>query len=221
MISIAAFASAADDDLIDADRPGIADGSHVVRPGVFQFELGAQRQRDDGDSTFFTPTLLRYGVSKGIELRVEGNGYQRTNRQSHWAPASAGFKYHFMDAPSVGVIGRVFQHGTADLRFAADMNIGEKWSINPNAGVVSQKDGSRFTAALAALTIQYNFSDRANAFVDGGYQSQEQQGSGASVLLDTGAAWIVGRNTQFDISAGWGVRGSTTFFASAGLSHRF
>lgn len=220
-LSFATLAHAADEDLIDADRPGIADGSHTVKRGAFQFEFGPQTQRDDGVRTFSTPTLLRYGLTERFEARVESEGYQRSRGQSSWAPVSAGFKYHFLDTPSTGVIARVFQRGTADVRLASDINVGEKWSINPNAGLVSQKDGERFTAALAALTVQYNFSDVSNGFVDGGYQSREDRNGGASLIVDTGAAWITGRNTQFDVSAGWGIRGSTSFFVSAGVSHRY
>jgi len=221
-------------DLINPDRPGIADGSAVVGRGIFQIETGLERDHDAGDRSIATPLLLRYGISKAFEMRVEGNGYVHANRGSGFAPLSFGAKYHFLDAPSLGIIARLFppsgtgaqrSHATtADVRLAVDINLGEKWALNPNAGVASQDDGAgRFTAGLAALTLQYNISDRANVFIDGASQSPEERGGGASLVVDAGTAWVVGSNTQFDISAGWRASGSNApnVFVAAGISRRF
>jgi hypothetical protein len=225
---------AQDADLINPDRPGIADGSAVVGPGVAQLEAGLERDHGSEGRSIATPLLFRYGLSKAFELRLEGNGYIHANGANGFAPVSLGAKFHVTDAPSLGVIARVFvpsgtgsqrSHATAaDVRLAADINLGEKWALNPNLGVASQDDGDgRFTSGLAALTVQYNISERANVFVDGAVQSPERRGGGGSLTVDTGAAWILGRNTQLDVSAGWGVRGTTppNVFLAAGISRRF
>jgi hypothetical protein len=225
---------------INPDRPGISDGSQSVGRGVFQVELGGERDHfADGDvHVLSTPLLLRYGISAPLELRVEGTGYNRATapgfHESGWAPLSIGFKYHFLEKPSLGIIGRYFppsgsgafksDHPSADLRLAADVDLSEKWSLNPNLGVSTQDDGGgRFTAALAALTLQYNVSKKFNVFVDGGLQAPEERGGSAALLLDTGAAWIVGNDTQLDIEAGWGARGQSppNVFIGAGISRRF
>jgi hypothetical protein len=221
-------------DLINPDRPGIADGSAVVGPGIFQIEAGLERDHDAGARSLATPLLLRYGISKEFEMRLEGNGYIHADDGSGFAPLSIGAKYHFRDAPSLGIIARLFppsgsgaqrSHATTgDVRLAADINLGEKWALNPNIGVASQDDGAgRFTAGLAALTLQYNLSDRANVFIDGASESPEERGGGASLVVDAGMAWIAGRDTQFDISAGWRVRGAKppNVFLAAGISRRF
>jgi hypothetical protein len=221
-------------DLINPDRPGLADGSAVVGPGIFQIEAGLERDHDAGGRSLATPLLLRYGINKDFEVRLEGNGYVHADGGSGFAPLSVGAKYHFRDAPSLGIIARLFpptgtgaqrSHATTgDVRLAADINLGEKWALNPNIGVASQDDGAgRFTAALAAVTLQYNISDRANVFIDGALQSPEERGGGASLVFDAGTAWIVGSNTQFDISAGWRASGSTApnVFVAAGISRRF
>lgn len=234
LIGPAALAQAPQADLMNPDRPGIADGSAVVGRGIFQIEAGLERDHDAGDRSIATPLLLRYGFNKSFEMRVEGNGYVHANGGSGFAPLSIGAKCHFLDAPSLGIIARLFppsgtgaqrSHATTgDVRFAADINLGEKWALNPNIGVASQDDGAgHFTAGLAALTLQYNISDRANVFVDGASQSPEERGGGASLVLDAGTAWIVGSNTQFDISAGWRARGAKppNLFLAAGISRRF
>lgn len=231
---LASTAVAQDADLINPDRPGIADGSAVVGPGIFQLEAGLERDHaSDGRSTA-TPLLFRYGLSKAFEMRVEGNGYIQADGANGFAPVSLGMKYHFADAPSLGVIARIFvpsgtgvqrSHATAaDVRLAADITIGEKWSLNPNVGLGSQDDGDgRFTSGLAALTVQFNISERANVFVDGSVQSPEQRGGTISLIVDVGGALIVGRNTQLDASAGWGAHGTTppNVFLAAGISRRF
>ncbi len=232
---VASAALAQDADLINPDRPGIADSSAVVGPGIFQIEAGLERDHDAGGGRpVATPLLLRYGISKTFELRVEGNGYINADGANGLAPLSIGAKYHFAGAPSMAVIARLFvpsgtgeqrSHTTnGDVRLAADISLGEKWALNPNIGVVSKDDGDgRFTAGIAALTVQYNISERANVFADGGAQSPERHGGGASLLLDAGTAWIAGRNTQFDVSVGWRARGITppNVFIAAGISRRF
>lgn len=238
LLFLSAAVSAQDREPVNADRPGIADGSQTVGPGVFQVELGAQREHDGGLHVLSTPLLLRYGLSAPLELRVEGDGYSRATapgfHASGWAPLSVGFKVHFNDKPSLGIIGRYFpasgsgafksEHPSADLRLAADVDLSERWSINPNVGVATQDDGDgRFTSALAAMTLQFNVTKKFNVFVDGALQSPESRGGSSSVIADTGAAWIVGNDTQLDVSAGWGARGTTApnVFVSAGISRRF
>ena len=162
--------NATEPDLINADRPGIADGSTVVGPKTFQIESGIQAEyRHDGDSrehTFFFPTLLRFGIDSHWEVRVEGNTYTRvtsfestttTGQTSGFAPLSLGFKYHILETKSehqfsLGTIVRVFptwgseefrtQHTTGDARLAADWNFAAhlKLSLNPNIGVARYED---------------------------------------------------------------------------------
>lgn len=213
---LATSLQAGDDDLIDADRPGIADGSRSVKRGRFQIEIGPQREHSGSEISLSLPTLLRYGVSDAFELRVESDTYEHTRTSSGWNPVSIGFKDHFYehDGRSLGIIGRWFfpsgsgafrsDSNSEDLRLAADLTFGERWAINPNIGV--EHPGG----ATAALTVQYNLSEKTNVFVDGGAQRSE-------VLVDTGAAWIVGSNTQFDVSVGFG----SHVFWSAGVSRRF
>jgi hypothetical protein len=152
-------------DLINADRPGIADGSTVVGPKTFQIESGIQaefRRNEDGrEHTLFIPTLLRLGIDSHWEVRIEGNTYTRvtsfqststTNQTSGFAPLSLGFKYHLYDSNndhqfSLGIIVRIFpvwgskefrtQHATGDIRLAADWNFVPqlRLSLNPNIGV--------------------------------------------------------------------------------------
>lgn len=175
----------AEEDLINPDRPGIADGSTVIGRGRFQVETGFQQEfRREGASTErtrFLPTLLRVGLSSRWEARIETNTFTQAevtvqdggpNRSSGLAPVSFGVKYHIQDSvglrqPSLGTILRVFpasgtnsfhtDQAAGDLRLAADWDLTPRLSLNPNAGLgfFEGDRNGRFVAGLFALTLNY------------------------------------------------------------------
>jgi CubicO group peptidase (beta-lactamase class C family) len=227
-------------DLINPDRPGIADGSRVIGPGQMQLEFGLQEEhRGSGTATrtttLFIPTLIRFGVSDRFELRIETNSVtsvQTTtnggpgNRTTGYSPVSLGFKYGLYDSHgdnrrSLGAIVRVFAPSgsagfgndryTADARLAADWDFAPNLSLNPNVGIARYEDGQArsFTAGVGALTLNYLPSERLNPFVDIGVQTPEEDGGTTSIILDTGMAYIIGRDVQLDFSIGRGVHGTT------------
>jgi outer membrane putative beta-barrel porin/alpha-amylase len=236
-------AGARADEPISADRPGLANGSSVVGGRTLQVELGTYGERAPGDAAgFATPLLLRYGLGDAFELRVETDGYQRASAAGAatvdgWAPVSLGFKYRFADEsggrPAVGVIGRVFPRSgsgafrsartTGDLVLTADKSLGERWAVNPNVGIAWGDEDGRYTALLAALTVQYSVTPTVGVFVDTAWQRPEVPDGGSAGLVDAGGAWIVRHDTQLDLSFGWGAHGETVpdWFWSAGLSRRF
>ncbi|HLK14542.1 MAG TPA: transporter [Fimbriimonadaceae bacterium] len=243
--ALSAGALADDNDLINPDRPGIADGSTVVGRH-YQIETGYQQELHDGGHTrlIFIPTLLRFGVNSNWELRIEGAPFSYSDsfgvRSTGYQPISAGAKYHFMDAkgtkcPSLGFIGRVFPAigsagfqttaTTGDVRLAGDWNLNDQWELNPNLGVAEYQDGNGnlFTAGLFAMTLNFNPTPVLNFFVDTGIQGPEQQRGKTSVIVDVGVAYILGKNVQLDFSVGNGVSGVTSPhpFVGAGVSVRF
>ena len=238
-------ALADDNDLINPDRPGIADGSFVVGHH-YQIETGVQEELHDGGHTrlLFVPVLLRFGINSNWEVRVEGNTYTYADsfgmHSTGYQPISAGAKYHFMDAkgtksPSLGFIGRVFPAvgsagfqstaTTGDLRLAGDWNLNDQWEVNPNVGVAEYQDGAGnlYTAGLFAMTLNYNPTPILNFFVDTGMQSPEQRNGKTQIIVDAGVAYIMGKNVQLDLSVGNGISGTTSPrpFVGAGISVRF
>jgi Putative MetA-pathway of phenol degradation len=148
-------------DLLNPDRPGIADGSAVVGTKRFQLETGFQEEfRRTGIShehAIFAPTLLRVGIDDRWEVRIEGNTFSRTttfaaanvvsDQETGFAPLSFGFKYHIGDfgadkQTSLGTIVRVFpawgtgdfrsHHVTGDVRLAADWNFAPRLKLSLN-----------------------------------------------------------------------------------------
>jgi hypothetical protein len=228
----ATAATADDNDLINPDRPGIADGSTVIGRH-FQFETGFQEEQHDSGHTklIFMPTLFRFGVDSNWEIRVEGNGLSYADsfgvRSTGYQTESIGFKYHFMDSkgtkiPSLGVIGRVFPAlGSAgfqstktqeDIRLAADWNLNDQWELNPNVGFANYEDGNgtMFTAALFAMTLNFNPTPVLSFFIDTGMQGPEASHGQNSVIIDAGVAYIIGKNVQLDFSVGNGVSGQSS-----------
>lgn len=235
----AAAAQQADDDFINADRPGIADGSTTVGLHHFEIEAGIQVEyRHEGaehDRTAFIPTLLRYGIADRWELRLEGNTVNwfaqsepanGTKHASGIAPTSIGLKYDFLDAseierPSVGTILRIFPPSgsgdfgtravTGDFRLAADWNFADHWSLNPNVGLGVYEDGSSkiYHTALFATTLNFNPTKTVNLFIDTGVQTREEKHGEPSVTVDAGGAYIIGHNVQLDLSIGTGAAGTT------------
>ena len=156
------------------------------------------------------------------------------------APTSVGLKYNFCEAvgskrPSVGAIIRISppsgsgqyrnEKTTGDFRIAADWNFANRWSLNPNLGIaVYQDDSARvYESGLMAATLNFNPSKKLNFFADTGIQTPEQKYGKTSVIFDAGSAYIVGHNTQLDISLGTGASGSTPPhpFIVGGITRRF
>jgi len=236
-------------DLINPDRPGIADGSTVVGKRRFQLETGLTYERRPGSWDLQLPTLLRFGVDERWEIRVEGNGptflaterFGRTDHTVGYAPTSVGAKFHFQDSagvrrPSLGLIARVFpqsgssdfrtEETTADVRLSADWDVASpRWSLNPNVGVGAYEDGNgrRYATFLGALTVNYWPTKTLNYFVDGGLSAPESRGGRNALTVDGGVAIVTDRNTQLDLSVGTGVSGLTPArpFVAVGYSRRF
>jgi len=226
-------------DLINPDRPGIADGSSVVGSKTFQIEMGShlefRRSGDIREHTFFVPTLLRFGIGDRWEARIEGSTFTRvttfdsanmSDRISGFAPTSIGFKYQIYNSNddhqvSLGTIVRVFptwgtkefrtQHTTGDIRLAADWNFAPKLSLNPNIGIARYEDdqGGLFTAGLFAITLNYVPTKKLNPFIDVGVQTPEATGGRSSAILDGGLDYLIGRNLAIDASLGTRVHGIT------------
>ena len=70
---LVAVALATQDPVIDADRPHIGTGPHVVEPGEVQIEAGLQWQQSDA-SLFGSPALIRVGVADRVEIRASSDG---------------------------------------------------------------------------------------------------------------------------------------------------
>jgi hypothetical protein len=226
-------------DLIDSDRPGLADGSHVIGAGQIQLETGYQqeRHRDEGvvSHLSFAPTLLRLGLSSRVEARFESNTYDRARGSppdgsatttSGFAPLFLGAKVVLYDpkqsgplqvativrvAPPSGTDGFKSDRTAGDVRLVADWQFAPTLSLNPNVGYGAYEgsDGTLVNTALGALTLSWTPTPRLHPFVDVAYVSREDAGGTWAMIADAGVAYILGCNLQLDLSAGQGLHGVT------------
>lgn len=212
---------------IVADRPGLADGSTTVPRGVAQLETGVTA--DGGDEEHVTlPTLIRYGITDRLELRVDSDVVGWTSGDSEIAPVSAGFKLALrggtlplsliasVQPPSGGgsLRSSAFE---SEARLVSDIELAEGLSLTPNVGVaVVEGDGA---AAIFAMTLERELGS-ALPFVD--FETTIGDGD-TSMIADAGVAWVVRPDTQLDVSAGFDVLGDEypEWFIAAGYSRRF
>src|SRR5512133_2545681 len=88
---------------IDTDGPDFVESSEAVGKGRFQFEAHVVGERGTragrAQKAYSTPTLLRFGVSKSVEARVETDGRMHTfaagePSASGQADTAVGLKWH-------------------------------------------------------------------------------------------------------------------------------
>ncbi len=230
----------ANENLINADRPGIADGSQVIGPRRFQIEAGIETDfLGGGNATqrlLTIPTLLRFGIDTRYELRIESSGYANlssttipggTLHTDGVNPISIGFKRQFQSSsgarhPGVGAIVRLYpgsgggtfktSHATGDARLAADWDFAPHLSLNPNigAGVYEDDQGRLYGAGLLATTLTYAPTSRLGIFADYGLQTRQMTDSATSLIYDGGVTYIVGTNVQLDVAVGTGALSRAT-----------
>ena len=233
-------AADAQEDLINPDRPGLANGSQVIGPRRFQIETGIEQDTLGGGSSkarlLFVPTLLRFGIDSRYEIRIETNGYSDlsqtdaltgTTHAKGLGPVSIGFKRQFQASkgpghPSLGTIVRFFpasgsgafatKHATYDALLCADWDFAPKLSLNPNIGFGVYEDGNGILYGNFQLrsTLTYAPTTRFGVFVDFGLQTPEAAGGKDSLVYDTGVTYILGANVQLDVSVGTGALGLTS-----------
>lgn len=232
-----AFPAAASDGPIATDRPDFVESSHVVGKGRLQIESSVAIDRDgDGErraTAWSTPTLVRFGITDNLELRVESDGAMRQRSsgaglagvtERGYADASLGLKWHAMDGegsrPSVGLLlhadlstgSAAFRdEGTrpsarlvAEWEMPNDMSIG----VMPGIGYQKQDGGNMF--GILGLVAGKAWNDRLRSFVEisSPHIARSAHG-GTEASLTVGAAYLVRKNVQIDTALSRGLNPRT------------
>lgn len=233
-----------------ADRPGYSESSSVVGKDIFQIELGLQQelhQRYQHQNITYFDTLLRYGLSKKLELRVEGNTFQQTQtfspNSTTWGlnETSIGFKYNFQDQPegsgrpSLGILGQFSPatgsnglkpvHSQEQLQLLMDWQFAPHWTLTSNvgAGIFEDSNNRLFGAGTFTCSLNRDLSDKAGVFLEVALQAPEQTFGKPFWALDYGVHYMIGPDTQLDASLGHGLGGFTSpdFFWAVGVTQRW
>lgn len=245
----------ADDDALVTDRPDFVESSLTVGKGRVQIETSVAYDRGKQDvlrvRTWSTPTLLRVGFAKDWELRVETDGRGRARIEdsasgaretlSGWNDVAIGAKWHLQDGdekrnvPSTALLAHLdFDSGSGafrgnglrpSLRYVAEWEFADDWSLGVMPGVFSAKDadGSRYTGGILAITVGKSFSDTFRGFVElSGEELTSKRHGGNVANARAGVAYLLSKDVQLDTAIAAGLtRETPDVGVTLGLSIRF
>lgn len=242
-VSVPAWAG---DEAISPDRPGLAESSQVVGKGRFQLETSFARDRDGSGAaavhTTTTPTLLRFGLSDALELRVETDG--RTHAWSAdgsargYADTELGIKWHVADAhgsaPSVGILAHAaLPTGSAEFRGAGvrpSLRVSSEWdlpadlslAVMPGIAADTTDDGRRFTMGVFAVALTKAWTPQWHGFAElAAPRIARSRDGGNQVGVDGGLAYLADKDCQVDFSVGRGLNRRTPELSwNVGVSFR-
>lgn len=252
-ILLAPAAMAGDNDEIVTDRPDFVESSQVVGKGKFQVETSLAVDRDNAngnrDRTTSTPTLIRFGVTDTMELRVETDGRtvaRSTNSASGQAMTERGMadlaigaKWHLADAsgnaPSLGLLAHLDLPSGADafrgdgvrpsLRLVAEWELPAEMSLGLMPGIVADKDaeGQRFTGGIFGIVLGKSWTDQFRTFAEVSMpQITTTRHGGVQAAIDIGAAYLISSQVQVDTAIARGLNKHTPDLSWAiGLSVKF
>ena len=225
MLLVCAGTAVAQAPTISTDRPDFVESSQTVGRGRFQFETSVSHD----ETVWGTPTLLRYGISRRVELRVETDGVQHTNTASGLADIALGVKWHVREGFGVLVhadlpSGSVLFRGRGvrpSLRAVSEWDLPANLSLGFMPGMIYDEDdaGRRFVTGIFAVTLGHSWTERFRTFVEYSAQEIKAPAHGADFITwDAGAAYLLRHNWQFDgaVSLGSGSAPDVSF--TLGLS---
>jgi hypothetical protein len=251
LLAMPLFACAAEDE-IATDRPDFVESSAVVGKGRFQIEtsVAGDRHKADGitEKTWSTPTLLRYGVSDTVELRLETDGRMRAvttdaagqrTSDNGYGDVSLGVKWHIADQqgmrPSFGMLAHVdMDTGSAafratgkggSLRAAAEWELPNEFSLGvmPGLAWLPNDQGHRDATAIFAVVLGKEWSDKLRTFVEYSAQRIAHARDGGSInTFDTGVSYLLTKTVQVDAALSRGLNDRTPDWSwTVGLSKKF
>jgi hypothetical protein len=241
-ILLIVFTSNAQDDKIDADRPDQTESSVNTPRKYFQAEFGFGKLNYLYDNfTAVHPTfLLKYGLTKRVELRLEGN-FQSDYEQlipnplttTVFGPVEIGTRIGLFEEkglrpktallfhlglPFTSTMHDANQKLFPSFRFCFQNSLSDHVALGYNVG--AQWDGYDNTPTWFYTFVPgFNIGERWYAFAE--VFGFLKEGTQAETLIDTGLAYDFSDNTRIDISVGKGLGDSQTknFFA-IGFSFR-
>ena len=194
----------ADDDTLDAERPGFTAGIAIVaRP---QYELGITRYRDGGSRTVFNDGGLLRLPTKNKSLEVRLGVPSRSG--SAWGDPSVGAKWGFTDGAALIVTSA--KNVRPQYALELERALSPLWTLQTD--FVRTPDA----ADAGALNVGYGVNKTLGLFVETYSQADGR-------WLDGGATLLSGKNVQLDFNIGVGLQRSnrTQNFVGLGLVRRW
>lgn len=237
---------------LSTDRPDFVEASETVGKGRVQLETSflteRERHGDERERTDSMPTLLRIGLSKSFELRIESEGrtvQHGTERSADEhstvagvADTAVGVLWHAADArgsrPSVGVLvdaelptGSMSLRGEGirpSLRVVAEWELpGEmELGVMPGVAVGRERGGERSTYGIFGIALEKAFSERLLGLVQlAAPRIARSRDGGTEASLGIGASWRLTGDCQVDTLFARGLNHRTPYASwTVGLSFR-
>ncbi|MET0982075.1 MAG: transporter [Telluria sp.] len=237
---------------ISADRPDFVESSEVVGKGRVQLETSflTERERNDEERerSYSMPTLLRIGLSRALELRIESEGrtVQHTTDKTSgersttagYADSAVGLLWHAADAdgmrPSVGVlVDAEFPTGSGRLRGEGarpSLRVVGEWElpgemqlgVMPGIAVEHTEEAGRYTHGIFAVALEKGFNERLHGYAQVAMpQIAGSRHGGIQASAGIGASWLISNDCQLDTMFSRGLNHRTPYASwTVGLSFR-
>ena len=217
------------------DRPDVAESALTVGRGRAQIETGVTFSRSGGVDTISLPTLLRLGLSKKWEFRIESDtlNFQDPGR-SFFSDTSLGAKVNFLesDKSNLGLLFNLnIPIGPEELRGTVDPSLALLWdqslvgdlSLGVNTGLALSGEGDqRFVQFSWATSFSHPVTEKTNAYVEFFGEGPEIAGGAVQTAVDGGFTYLLNPDSQLDISYARGLsQGGFDWSLGAGFSQRF
>jgi hypothetical protein len=235
---------------IETDRPDQTECASVAQPGSVQLETGFLYTNDKVEEiagrtemTLFNygTTLLRIGVFKQTEFRLEAGQYETTDyrndagssRIEGFSPFVIGTKIAVCEEkgilPKIAFIGHLqLPVGNEKLitkdevlpsfSFSLAHTLSERFSLGYNLGM-EWGSGSTVPVYFYTLTVGAGIAEKCEVFIE--TFGDFSKGQLPQSYFDLGAGYLPRKNLKFDVSGGIALNeNSADLFLSAGFSIR-
>ncbi len=229
---------------LSTDRPDQTEAPDVVPRNYFQLETGVLLEKDKPEDNItvstnnLATTLLRYGITETIELRLSGAYIQMSTQDKAtisndegFAGINIGAKFHLFEqdglVPQAGLIASVaFPFGNKifiedeiipGILFAAAHTITDWFSVSYNLAARYRDNQNSFYRYSLAL----GFQPIKKIGIFGEIFGLVNKNNSPHHVIDFGMTYLVIPNLQLDTSYGFGVTDNTVdSFFNFGLSWR-
>ena len=217
---------------IETDRPDQTECPFIVKMGYLQAELGFNRSSQE---YLFPTSLVKYGLSKRIELRYVSVLAQEPGQEIRFQTEAIGFKWALFSPmgwkPRTSVIvhynwdhdNRDFSeknlrgHSIGEVVFTMQNDFNNRSGIGYNIGTEMHSNGSFEGIYRVAPNVLIGKKGYAYAEVFGRFPASEF----ADHSYDAGFAYYVNEDLKLDISAGQSFLHPEDHYVAIGLSFRF
>lgn len=246
IVSAASGQEDADEPELITDRPDQTESSAVVPRGYFQIESGITYTGEGSESRTleYPGTLLRFGMSKRVELRLGTQGFVSElegNNTTGYGDSEIGTKIYLWGEdgwrPETALLASLslptgtdaFSTERVDpsFRFAFSHTLTDRVSLGYNLGAAWETvptSSGRATLSTLQYTVTTGFglSERFGAFVELFGDTPFSGQRGTQLSFDGGLTYLIRPNLQLDAALGFGLTNDAPdWFLTTGVSFRF